>query len=276
MTQAAEWAGSVGDAWASEWRRTDRSFAALSVHLDALVQDAATPMVATAVDIGCGAGATSIALAAARPTLRLTGIDLSADLIAVARERGAALANLRFEHGPAEAVIANVSPIDLFVSRHGVMFFPDPVAAFRSLHDAAASGARLIFSCFRAAALNPWAGEIAAAIHGTSPPPPQGYVPSPFAFADPDFVHAVLTEAGWQPDGAMPLDFAYRAGAGSDPVADALSFFTSIGPAAPALRAAAPDARAAILERVAAVVERHCDGVVVDFPAAAWLWSAKA
>lgn len=276
MTEAAEWAGAVGDAWAAEWRRTDRSFSGLAVHLDALIAEVATPDVATALDIGCGAGATSIALATARPGLRVTGIDLSPDLIAVARERGAALPNLGFEQGAVEAVAAGGPPIDLFVSRHGVMFFPDPLAAFRALRVAASPGAQLVFSCFRAARLNPWAAEIVAAILGGPPPPPADYAPSPFAFADPAFVRSLLTDAGWHPSEPVPVDFAYRAGEGPDPVADALSFFGRIGPAAPALRAASPAERAAMLDRIAHVVERYRAHTTVDFPAAAWLWSATA
>lgn len=257
MTQAAEWAGLVGDAWAAEWRRTDRSFAALAVHLDALIAATATADATTAIDIGCGAGATSLALATARPALRVTGIDLSPELIAVARARGTGLANLDFEAGAVEAVAGSRAPVDLFVSRHGVMFFADPVVALRALRAAAAPGARLVFSCFRGARLNPWASEIAAAILGAPPPPPPpGYAPSPFAFADPDFVIGILTEAGWRSHAPEAVDFAYRAGEGADPVADALSFFTHIGPAAPVLRAAAPDARAAMLERMRQVIER--------------------
>lgn len=276
MTQAAEWSGPVGDAWAAEWQRTDRSFAALAVHLDAFVRDAATADVAVAVDIGCGAGATSIALAAARPSIAVTGIDLSPELIAVARRRGAGFPKLIFADGPVEREVATLPPIDLLVSRHGVMFFPDPVLAFRALHAAAAAGARMIFSCFRAPTLNPWASEVVRAIAGGTPPRTEGYAPSPFAFADPAFVERILVDAGWHNAACTPVDFAYRAGEGADPVADACAFFTNIGPAAPALRAASDDDRAVILDRIAAVAERYRNGTVVDFPAAAWLWSAQA
>lgn len=276
MTSAAEWTGPVGDAWAQEWQRTDRSFAGLAVHLDALVREAVCADVATAVDIGCGAGATSIALATAHSGVSVIGIDLSPDLIATARRRAAKIPNLTFEQGSVDAVVARVAPVDLFFSRHGVMFFDDPVAVLGKVRAAAAPGARLIFSCFRDAASNPWATEISSAIVGTAPAPPApGYAPSPFAFAEPDRVRHILHDAGWRDAAMTPVNFCYRTGAGDDPVADAVSFFTTIGPAAPALRAAAPDARAAMLDRIAAVAARYRSGEVVDFPAAAWLWSAR-
>ena len=85
MTTNAEWAGRVGDVWAREWSRTDRSFANLTPHLNNAVL-AAAPERGCAIDLGCGAGETSIALATARPDLDVTGVDVSEDLIEVARE----------------------------------------------------------------------------------------------------------------------------------------------------------------------------------------------
>jgi len=37
MTGAQEWQGRVGQNWAAEWERTDRSFAALTPHLLAAI-----------------------------------------------------------------------------------------------------------------------------------------------------------------------------------------------------------------------------------------------
>lgn len=86
MTGAFDWQGKVGDVWAVEWRRTDRSFTELTDHLHGRVIAAAPPS-GRAVDIGCGAGETSIALALAKPGLTVTGIELSADLLDIARSQ---------------------------------------------------------------------------------------------------------------------------------------------------------------------------------------------
>ena len=274
MTEARDWAGRVGGTWAAEWQRTDRSFGDLAARLNAAIL-AGAPETGRALDIGCGAGATSLALAAARPRLAVTSADLSAEMLAVARERGAGLANLDFVEGDVLAVAAKRAPLDLMVSRHGVMFFADPIAAFAALHAAAAPGARLVFSCFRQPGENRWASEIAAAVTG-SPPAPREGAPGPFAFADRDRVANILAAAGWSAAAAEPVDYANRAGAGGDPVADAVSFFTRIGPAAPLLRDLPPAAREAALARIAAVCEKHRAGDAVDFPAAAWLWTARA
>ena len=272
---ASEWSGPVGDVWAAEWQRTDRSFADLAPHLNAAAIVAVTGIDAPViVDIGCGAGATSLALAAALPAAHLCGIDISPGLTAIAVTRAADLPNLRFVTGPVEALVGDQAPVDLFVSRHGVMFFPDPAAAFAALRGAAAPAGRIVFSCFRAASLNPWASEIGAEI-GVPLPPSDSYVPGPFAFADPDFVRLLLEGAGWGDVEATPIDYSYCAGEGADPVADALDLFSRIGPTARALSAADPAARSGMVDRMKTVIERYRSGDTVDFPAAAWLWSAQ-
>lgn len=273
MTQAHDWAGLVGGTWASEWQRTDRSFAALTPQLDAAIL--AAPDTGRALDIGCGAGSTSITLATARPNLNVTGADLSPALLTVARERAAGLANLDFVEGDVLHTAAVRAPIDLMVSRHGVMFFADPVPAFAALHAAARPDARLVFSCFRAPAGNEWASAVVTAISG-SPPAPRTDAPGPFAFAEEARVAGILADSGWREARATPIDYAYRAGEGPDAVADAVSFFSRIGPAAPLLRELPPAAREAALARLAAVCADHHNNDAVEFPAAAWLWTARA
>jgi SAM-dependent methyltransferase len=271
MTDLRDWAGQTGDVWAQEHRRTDRSFVALAPHLDALILAVAPARPFSALDIGCGAGATACALAAARPDADVVGIDLSEPLVAVARARPP-LANLRFAAGDVTARAAEFAPVDLYVSRHGVMFFADPVAAFATLARAAAPVARLVFSCFAERRANRFAADLLAAI-GQDGEAPAGDAPGPFAFADPVRVGSVLSSAGWSAE-ATRVDFAYRAGEGEDPVGDAVSFFSRIGPVAPVLRDAPDAARRAMQGAIAAVCVRRLRDGAVDFPAAAWLWSA--
>lgn len=274
MTEAHDWIGRVGGTWASEWQRTDRSFGDLARRLDAAIP-ALAPKAGRALDIGCGAGATSLALAAERPDLSVVGADLSADQIAVARDRAAGRTNLRFVEGDVLRTAAAHGPFDLMVSRHGVMFFADPVAAFAALHAAASPGAALIFSCFREPAANAWVSEIVTAVTG-SPPAPRADAPGPFAFAAATRVRQILSDAGWSGIDLTPVDYSCLAGEGDDPVADAVRFFRRIGPAAPLLRALPPAPREAALTRIAEVCATRQSGGTVAFPAAAWLCSARA
>lgn len=275
IIDASEWTGLVGDVWAAEWRRTDRTFADLSLHLDGAIRDRMDGAAILVGDVGCGAGATSIAAARANPKAQVTGMDLSASLLAVAADRAVDLNNVSFVAGPVEDIIPTTGPFDLLVSRHGVMFFPDPVAGLAAMRAGTKPGGGLIFSCFRAPALNLWSSEIVAAMLDVPPPPPDAYAPGPFAFADEAFVRSVLEAAGWSNAEPRAVDFTYRAGEGEDPVADAVAFFTRIGPAARVLRDAPAEHRGGMLDRVAEVCARHRHGNAVDFPAAAWLWSAE-
>jgi len=100
MTDASEWRGRVGANWAEQWRRTDRSFAPLT---ERLLQRGREFAFGSALDIGCGAGELSLALARGRPQCRVIGVDISPQLVATAQERGANLANASFEVGDAAA-----------------------------------------------------------------------------------------------------------------------------------------------------------------------------
>lgn len=275
VTSASDWSGKVGDVWAAEWRRTDRSFAALSRHLDAAIL-AAAPGHGVALDIGCGAGGTSIALASARPDLDVVGVDLSAELVGVARTRAAGIANVRFVVGDSGGALDDLPSPAFVVSRHGVMFFADPAATFAAFCRAARPGAPLVFSCFRAAALNPWASALVAAVTGEAPTPAVGYAPGPFGFADERWVEKMLVDAGWQSVACEAVDYRYIAGAGDDPVEDAVSFFRRIGPIAGALRETPDAGRAAMLDKLRDALHKNREHDEIVFPAAAWIWRARA
>jgi SAM-dependent methyltransferase len=274
MTTAYDWTGRIGDVWAEEWRRTDRSFANLTPHLNAAILAAATPRTRKIMDIGCGAGATTLATAQALPNATVTGIDLSPNLIEIARHRAATQANASFECADITIAAPNHAPTDLYVSRHGVMFFADPITAFATLAKAAAPGATFVFSCFAERAANRWATETITATGGDADVPPST-APGPFAFADPTQVETILENAGWQAAPPERIDFAYRAGEGADPVADAVDYFRRIGPAASAIRDAAPEERERHIARLTQVCERHDNGTTVEFLAAAWIWTAR-
>ncbi|WBH15906.1 class I SAM-dependent methyltransferase [Sphingomonas radiodurans] len=276
MTAAPEWQTRVGDVWAAEWRRTDRSFADLARHLDAAILTVA-PEHGRAVDLGCGAGATSLALAEARPGLAIHGVDLSAALVEVARQRAArhALENLSFAAGAVPGALSSHEPFDLAVSRHGVMFFDDPATAFAGIAAALRPAAPLVFSCFRSPRENPWASETIASVGGRLDPP-AGYAPGPFALADRAVIERLLGDAGFADVSIVPADYTYHAGAGADPAADAADFFRHIGPVSKIVAAASDADRPALLDRLRDVLAAQVTGDVVDFPAAAWLVTARA
>lgn len=272
-----EWRGRVGGSWAAEWVRTDRSFSGLTGKLVEAI-DAAVPHANGAarpaiLDIGCGAGETALQLARSRPDVDVTGLDLSDELVAVAHGRAAGQANLSFVAGDAGHWRARAR-FDAALSRHGVMFFDDPVAAFTHLRSLMAPGAPLAFTCFAARTANPWASEIADLVG--APPPVDPCAPGPFAFADAGHVGDILRSSGWKDATVERVDYRYIAGGGADPVADAFDFFMRIGPAARLIATLAPSLRQALRPRLTAWLDAHVADGEVGFPACAWLWRAAA
>ncbi|MFA9200048.1 MAG: class I SAM-dependent methyltransferase [Cypionkella sp.] len=272
MTDRPDWEGRTGRKWAEEWRRTDRAFAGLT---DRLLGRASAQAIDRALDVGCGAGELTLALARGHPRGRIVGLDVSGELISVARERGAHLDNASFEVGDAAEWEAPAFSPDLIVSRHGVMFFDQPVHAFAHLARIAAPGGRLVFSCFRERADNPWASDVAALLPEGALGLADPHAPGPFAFADALRVEALLAEAGWAEMAFEAVDFAYVAGSGPDAVADAREFFLAIGPAAAAAAGLPPDERAAFNGRLQHFLAGRCEDGLIAFPASAWIVTAS-
>jgi SAM-dependent methyltransferase len=212
------------------------------------------------------------------PDAEITGLDLSDALVAAAQARVDGRANVRFVAGNAASwTPADGAPFDLIVSRHGVMFFEDPVAAFSHLHGLAPQG-RLLFSCFRAAAENEWMSAMLGIIERHAPdtlaaPPP---AVGPFAFAEPARIEEILAGAGFAPPVIKPFDFTFLAGADGAPVADAMAYFRRIGPMARLAASLDEGAREAFLADLAGVAGAHCSEEGVAFRAAAWIVSSQA
>lgn len=270
MTGREEWRAAVGVKWATEWRRTDRSFTGLT---EELLRKALSIPVHNVLDIGCGAGEIALALARSNQQASVTGIDVSADLIEVARARGGNLQNLRFVTGDAQDWSAEGQKADLLISRHGTMFFDDPVAAFGNLRSNAFPHARLIFSCFRERRYNDWATEFADLSPQEAEPVEEA--PGPFAFGREERIQRVLSDAGWGDVQCEPIDYAYVAGAGPEAVEDAKSYLLAIGPAAAAAAKLEGSARDRFESGMEALLRKRCEQNIVAFEAAAWIVTAR-
>lgn len=153
------------------------------------------------VDIGCGTGETTLALAQRAPSGHITGVDISSTMIAAARQRVRQTEGARSEFLVADVQTHRFTPgeFDKAFSRMGVMFFSDPVVAFRNVASALIPHGRLVFTCFQDFAKNPALvlPMIASAeiLEVTPPSDPSG--PGPFSLADAAKTHAMLTQAGF-------------------------------------------------------------------------------
>jgi SAM-dependent methyltransferase len=244
-------------------------------HLMAAIRRAAPAVPFRAFEVGCGAGATTLDVAQALPNASITACDLSAALVALAKERLSGTPPVELVVGNALQFAQDFGPFDLIYSRHGVMFFDDPVAAFKVLRRAGAVGATVVFSCFAEWEANPWACELAAAAAGASVRRP-GRESGGFAFSDPAYVEQIFHSSGWDEVARSRVEFDYVAGVGSNAVEDALGFLSEIGPASVALLALPAQERAAAVDRMRHALQSRCSGDCVSFPATAWVWTATA
>ena len=275
MNISPDWSGVTGDIWARRWRELDHALAGVGEALDATIGDAAPPAPFRALDVGCGPGTTSLALAAARPDASILGCDLSSSLVSIAQQRAERVPCCEFVAADAEKLARKRGSFDLIFSRHGVMFFDDAVRAFRRFRSAATLDGKLVFSCFQNWDANPWASEVASAAAGTRVPPP-GREPGGFAFAEVDHVREILESAGWTSLDHRALTFNYIAGDGTAAVNEALAFLSDVGPASRVIQGLVGHAREDALQRMRRAIDaREVDGTV-SFPAAAWIWSASA
>ncbi|WP_329052053.1 class I SAM-dependent methyltransferase [Amycolatopsis sp. NBC_01488] len=188
--QAEAWNGYEGEHWASHADRYD----AVNSGFNGYLLDRAGPD-DRVLDIGCGNGQlTRLAAARARSA---TGVDLSGPMLATARERAAEVPNVTFEQGDVQVHPFAEGGFDLAVSRFGVMFFADPVAAFANVRRALRPSGRLAFLCMTALAGTDL-GRVFGALAAYLPQPTGPDGSGPTSFADPARTTGVLTEAGFE------------------------------------------------------------------------------
>jgi SAM-dependent methyltransferase len=279
MINAAQieyWNSKVGDTWARMQDRLDLAFTPVTT---ALLSLAAPQSGEDVLDIGCGTGETTLALAVAVGDMgSALGIDISEPLLVRARSRADELLSEADFRNADAATFNDEAGFKLILSRFGVMFFDDPVAAFANLHALAAPHGRLCFACWQSPADNLWATLPLQALASMLPPQPESdpLAPGPFAFADPERVHGLLAAAGWQEIAFHALPFSMVIGDGDDAIATAVTFNLRIGPAARLVRDAGPDIAAIAPGALAKALAPFLADGAVGLPAAVWLVTARA
>ncbi len=271
------WNELAGPIWVAHQERLDRQIGPHGERALALLAPAPGERM---IDLGCGCGDSTLALARrVAPGGHVLGLDLSEPMLARARERAAAagLANVAFRVADVQSARLDAGAFDAAFSRFGVMFFADPVAAFRNVLRALRPGGRLVFACWRPVQENPWVlvPMAAAAPLLTLPPPPPEDAPGPFAFGDAERVRSILAAAGFEGIALEPIDLPMRP-AGGD-LDEAAETFLQVGPLASMLREA--NASEALREQVRGAVrkafEPHLRGGRVELGSAIWLVQAR-
>ncbi|MCM4080937.1 class I SAM-dependent methyltransferase [Paractinoplanes hotanensis] len=264
---ATRWNGPSGQAWVQLQSLMDGMYRPL----EDLLVGTVDPGRRGVLDVGCGTGVTTVAVAERlAPGGRCVGVDISASMIAAAEARGAG----------AEFLCADVQEhqwaadsFDTVISRFGVMFFDDPVRAFSNLRRAATPEADLTFVAWRAIEENPFmtAAERAAAPLLPNLPPRRVEGPGQFAFADAAKVRTILDAAGWAGITIDPVDVEC-----AFPESDLVGYFTRLGPVGLALPDADDPIRTKVIDAVRPAFAPYVKGSDVRFTAACWLVRAQA
>ncbi|ATW02861.1 class I SAM-dependent methyltransferase [Sphingorhabdus sp. YGSMI21] len=193
-----DWAGEMGLKWLASLSLFEEMIAPIG---EALLARAAYQDGETVIDLGCGGGATTLAIGeAVAPSGKVMGLDISPDLIAAARERAdrSDAGNVEFTCADAATAQLPDAPYDRLFSRFGSMFFEEPVSAFKNLHALVRPGGRIDLAVWGPPRDNLWMMEMMGVVRNhVEIPPAVPRAPGPFAFEDLAYLGEILDGSGF-------------------------------------------------------------------------------
>ncbi|HEY4004343.1 MAG TPA: methyltransferase domain-containing protein [Pseudonocardia sp.] len=268
--QLSNWDGDTGAFWADNADRFDTGVAA---YREPFLAAAAIEEPATVLDVGCGSGQLTRDAARLATEGSALGVDLSSRMVELARgrARGEQLANVAFEQADAQIHPFARDHFDLVISRHGSMFFGDPVTAFSNIARALRPGGRLVLLTWQSFERNEFMRAVLTALAaGREVPAPPVDAPSPVALSDPDRVRSLLGAAGFADVRLEGLSEPMDLGADTD-----AAFAHLCGIHAGMLRDIDPQTRDRALDNLRASVAEHHTERGVRYDSAAWLIQAR-
>lgn len=250
--QAEAWNGYEGQHWADNHEHWDAVAGGLNVPVFAAASIGEDDRV---LDVACGNGQTTRLAAGLASRWHVLGVDLSEPMVrrarALAAEEG--IGNVLFEQGDAQVYPFPPGRFDVAISRGGLSFFADPVAAFANIASALRPGGRLAFVCLQDMRRQEWFTVFLTALLGRAPQPDTAdpYAPGMFSLTDPERVRSVLTQAGFGQIALAPVEVSMTYGRHA---ASAAEMFLSTGPSQFRFREADPATKARAFQAITAAL----------------------
>jgi ubiquinone/menaquinone biosynthesis C-methylase UbiE len=273
-----DWAGEMGAKWLANLARFEGMIAPIG---EALLKQADFKPGERVLDIGCGGGGTTIAIAqAVAPSGEVLGIDISPDLTTASTQRAsdAGVSNIRFICADAATVQLADAPFDRLFSRFGSMFFTEPHKAFANLHSLLRPGARIDLAVWGPPRDNLWMMEMMGVVRRyVDIPPAIPRTPGPFAFEDLTYLNEILASGGFSGANVIPYEGLQPIGGLNVAPQDAVEFVLSSMAVGRALDEQGDEIRAAAEVDLVDLFQKHyVAGQGVMMQGKAWLVSATA
>jgi SAM-dependent methyltransferase len=270
------WNGEGGQKWVG---REDRLEASLQPFGQCAIDALMISGDERGLDIGFGCGETTIQLAAELgPGGHVHGLDISTTMVEAAQNRAgrSSVENISFECADAQTSALPTDRYDFVFSRFGVMFFDDPVMAFKNIFQSLKPGGRLVFMCWAGRDENAWVRLPLAVVENyiAVPAVPPPGTPGPFSLSDGARVKGILSEAGFSDIAVAPFQTPFVLGVDVD---EAVSYLMELSPTGGAIRLADPDEniRARIADELATLLESHNSEAGITMDASGLLVTAR-
>lgn len=270
------WSGKGGDIWVKRQQAMDTMLNPLG---EAALKKLELNEDSNVLDIGCGCGNTTLNIAEKiKPSGRVTGLDISKPMLqrAIESAQNRSLENTSFQCLDVQTEDFGVNTFNAAFSRFGVMFFEDPVAAFRNINKSLLSRSPLSFICWQSPIQNPWQSlfvqEVKKFIDLPSPPPRS---PGPFAFMESDYVNSILENSNFENVEIVGYEAEVNMFSGRS-LSDAVQDYTSINPVVTEmLKDSTVELKERILNSVIEVFSPYFSEKGLIFSSATWIVTAN-
>ena len=192
------WNKGIGQKWVKEDDSMNERFTILTKELFSRAKISKNDRI---LDIGCGGGITSFeASKSVGANGYVIGADISEILLDLAKRKYSNIKNLEFKYCDVQNYDFEKKTFNKVISRFGVMFFQNPIEAFKKINDSIQDGGTLNFVCWTNVMENEFFTAAANIIikYLNKDFPEVTRAPGPFAFSEEEYIKKNLKAAAFK------------------------------------------------------------------------------